>query len=581
MSVTDAWTAGGETVGGEMVARLDRVSYRYSPQGPAVLKELSLEVEAGELLVVTGPSGSGKSTFLRLFNGLVPNFHGGVLGGRLEVCGLDPVAQGPSGMASEVGFVTQDPESQTVAVRVEDEIAFALENAALSSAVMRKRVEEGLDQLSIADLRQRPLEELSGGERQRVALAAALVLQPSLLVLDEPTSQLDPQGAEEVLSALRRLNEDLGLTIVVAEHRLERIAHAADRLLYLPASAEEEVLLGEPREVLAKAGLGPPLTRLGAALGWRPVPLTVREARPRRREILEVLSLVFPEPAGEPPKTSSPQEQQNPESLVQASNLRFSYPDGDSPFGRRDVLRGVDFTLAAGERIALLGRNGSGKSTLLKLLVGLLEPEAGRLRVLRQQPRRSSLAKLARSVALLPQNPLRLLFRESVEEELRWSCQIHDVPWEKAEALLQRLGLEARRHAHPRDLSSGERQRAALAALLVSEPRVLLLDEPTRGLDPVGKDRLLELLEEQSDGGAAVVLVTHDVELAARFARRVVLLAEGEAVVDGPVREVMTSSTVFATQINKWLRDPRYLTVQDVLEALPPQGDDAADEESS
>ncbi len=257
----------------------DRVTYRYPGAQAPVLRELSLDVEEGEFLLVMGPSGAGKSTLLRCLNGLVPHFYGGTINGRVRVAGRDPVALGPRGMADAVGFVFQDPEAQFVVDKVEDELAFALENQRRwIRFVMRKRVEEALDQLGIAHLRQRSVNTLSGGERQRVAIAAVMTLQPRVLVLDEPTSQLDPQAAEEVLDALVKLNHDLGLTVVLSEHRLERVMQYVDRVLYLPGDGQPPIL-GDPRTVLGQVSLTPPLVTLAKALGWSPLPLTIKEGR--------------------------------------------------------------------------------------------------------------------------------------------------------------------------------------------------------------------------------------------------------------------------------------------------------------
>ncbi len=257
---------------------LSHVTYTYPDQTTPALADFSAAIRPGEFVLVVGPSGSGKSTFLRCFNGLVPHFYGGRWAGRADILGRDPVALAPRGMADLVGFVFQDPEAQFVVDTVEDELAFAMENFALPPATMRKRVEEVLDQMTIAHLRDRRIGTLSGGEKQRVAIAAVLALQPEILVLDEPTSQLDPQAAEEVLVALRHLNEDLGLTVVLSEHRLERVVQYADRVIYMPALGQPPIL-DEPRAVMAALPLVPPLIELGRKLDWQPLPLTIKEGR--------------------------------------------------------------------------------------------------------------------------------------------------------------------------------------------------------------------------------------------------------------------------------------------------------------
>ena len=261
----------------EAIISIENLTYTYPDAEQPALRDFSLRVEEEEFLLVTGVSGAGKSTLLRLLNGLVPHFHGGEVSGNVRVAGRDPVEVGPGEMSDTVGLVFQDPEAQFVAEVVEDELAFAMENAGLPLATMRKRVEESLHALGIEHLRGRRANTLSGGERQRVAIAAVLTLQPRVLVLDEPTSQLDPQSAEEVLDSLVKLNKDLGLTIVLSEHRLERVVQHADRILYMAPGGES--LIGEAREILSQIPLSPPLVQVGKLLGWEPLPLTIKEAR--------------------------------------------------------------------------------------------------------------------------------------------------------------------------------------------------------------------------------------------------------------------------------------------------------------
>ncbi len=541
---------------------LTDVTYYYPNQDQPALRGVDLSVAAGEFLLVVGPSGAGKSTLLRCLNGLVPHFHGGTIHGQVRVAGRDPVTVGPRGMSDRVGFVFQDPEAQFVTERVEDELAFALENHDVPQTTMRKRIEEVLDQLSIAHLRHRRVATLSGGERQRVAIGSVLTLQPVVLVLDEPTSQLDPQAAEEVLTTLQKLNQDLGLTIVISEHRLERVAQYADRICYLPARGQP-IIVGEPRQVLAQAELAPPLVQLGRRLGWRPLPLTIKEGRPFADDLKTRLERVAS--AGTHSALASP-GREGAAPVIAARNVWYRYNGSDA-------LRGVNLTVQRGELVALMGRNGSGKSTLLKSIVGLLRPQQGHIRVLDRdtqetQPALSEITQRAQRVGFVPQNPGRLLFSETVAEELAFTRRAHGLPPAEPDAWLGQLGLNGLAQAYPRDLSTGERQRAALAAILVAEPEILLLDEPTRGLDYQNKAQLTAILDDLRRHGVTVVMATHDVELVARCADRVAILGEGEVVVDGPVRQVMTGSLVFASQINKLLRDDRFLTVEDVLEQV-------------
>ncbi|MDY7042402.1 MAG: ATP-binding cassette domain-containing protein, partial [Chloroflexota bacterium] len=368
------------------------VSYSYPGGGAPVLRDLSLAIPEGDFVLVIGASGAGKSTFLRCLNGLVPHFYGGTFGGQVRVMGHVPLNEGPRGMARHVGFVLQNPEDQFVAETVEDELAFALENYALSQTTMRKRIEEVLDQLNIAHLRDRRVSTLSGGEQQRVAIAAVFTLQPQVLVLDEPTSQLDPQAAEEVLDTLVKLNVDLGLTIVLSEHRLERVVQYADRILYLPGNGQPPIF-GAPTEVMARVPLTPPLVTLGKALGWEPLPLTIKDARRFVRQLGD--GVWKSEDGGRGTEVGG---WEKVEASVEMQDVWFSY-------NGHDALRGVDLTIRSGELVAVMGRNGSGKTTLLKHLVGLLKPRQGRVAVAGHDTRHAPLDEIIAHVGYVPQNP--------------------------------------------------------------------------------------------------------------------------------------------------------------------------------
>ena len=538
---------------------LDHVDYRYPGTDSPVLRDLSLEINEGEFLLAIGPSGAGKSTFLRCLNGLVPHFYGGTIGGKVRVGGRDPVALGPRGMADLVGFVLQDPEAQFVVDRVEDELAFALENQGLDPLRMRKRVEEVLDQLNIAPLRRRSVVTLSGGERQRVAIAAVMSLQPQVLVLDEPTSQLDPQGAEEVLDTLVKLNQDLGLTVVLSEHRLERVVQYVDRILYFPGDGRLP-LLDTPRAILGQVEMTPPLVTLAKALDWSPLPLTLKEARPFARAAAR---------GKERPAAPEPEPLPRTPATIAVEEIAFSYN------GHR-ALQGVSLQVQRGELVALMGRNGSGKTTLLKHLVGLLKPDEGRVTVGpgngrgngrgAMDTRHTTVEEIIRLVGYVPQNPNALLFSDTVRQELDFTRRGHGLPPQDHAGLLRTLDLEALAGSYPRDLSVGERQRVALASILAAEPQILLLDEPTRGLDYQQKAALADFLRGEKARGRTILMATHDVELVATCADRVVLLSEGQVIVDGPVRQVMSESVVFCSQINKLFRHPALLTVEDALE---------------
>lgn len=534
----------------------DRLSYTYPDAARPALDDISLRIEEGAFALLMGPSGAGKSTLLRAINGLVPHFSGGRYRGRVVVDGLEPVHATPQTMSRRVGFVFQNPEAQFVVDRVEDEIAFALENAALPRQEMRVRVEETLDLLDLAPLRDRPLVTLSGGEQQRVAIAAALALRPRILVLDEPTSQLDPKSAEDVLKALVRLNEDLGLTVVLSEHRLERVLRYCDQLIALRADGTLHAA-GDPEQVLDEVALTPPLVTVAKALDWRPRPLTVKDGRrfARRVDI----------PSRPPTQTPARPTPDAPGEALRVEDLRFSY-------GGARALDGVSLAVAPGELVALMGRNGSGKSTLFNCIVGLLRPERGRVEVDGQSVVGEQTADICRRVGYLPQNPDALLFADTVREELLITLANHGLAESSApvplEELLGTLGLAAERDAYPRDLSVGQRQRVALGAVTVTRPHLLLLDEPTRGLDYPAKRTLVALLRRWQAAGAAVVLSTHDVELAAQAADRVIILSQGQVIAEGPPATVLGASPLFAPQVSRLFPESGWLTAEDALQAL-------------
>lgn len=536
------------------IADFAQVTYTYPGADAPALADFTWAVEPGAFVVVTGPSGSGKSTLLRCLNGLTPHFSGGVFQGRVHVAGQDTRGEHPRALARTTGFVFQDPEAQFVTSRVDDELAFGMEQLGVPQITMRKRVEEVLDLLGIAALREREIATLSGGERQRVAVASALALQPAILALDEPTSQLDPWGAEEVIAALVRLNEDLDLTIVLAEHRLERVISHSDRLTLLtPGGTLAQD--GPPREVLTQVdpAMLPPLLAVGRAQGWQPLPLTIKEGRAAHRRELADGWTAAPLPADPALPTGTP--------LVRLQRLSAGWSN-------RQVLRGIDLDISPGEVVALMGRNGSGKTTLLRAINGLHRPEAGRVVVAGRDTAQMHTAEIAQTIGYLPQNPSALFFAETLADELAFTRKHHQGEGRDAQATLDLLGLGHAAGRNPRDLSGGERERAALAAVLVGGPRVLLLDEPTRGMDAASKRDLVALLSTLRQEGVAIVLATHDVELVAEVATRVVLLGGGRIVADGGPRAVLSGSLTFSTAVNK-LFGGAYLTPDDVLGTAP------------
>jgi energy-coupling factor transport system ATP-binding protein len=543
------------------------MSYTYPGSSDPALSDVTLDIAEGEFVLVAGPSGAGKSTLLRCLNGLVPHFTGGTVQGDIVVGEHHPLKEGPQTLSRVVGFVFQDPEAQFVVDQVEDEIAFALENAAVPPPEMRLRVEEVLHLLDLAPLRDRQLDTLSGGEKQKVAIAAALALRPSILALDEPTSQLDPQSAEDVLQALVRLNQDMGLTIVLAEHRLERVLPYVDRLIYL-TTPDHSVLSGPPRQILEQVDLNPPLVALGKALGWDPLPLTIKEGRRFAAHVPPSNRHAGAHRSQRHASNSS--SRNNGGASSETGSPQFAIQDLHFAHNGKPVLQGIDLHIAPGELVALMGRNGSGKTTLLKCVVGLLKPKRGRIKMDDRSLIGHETAEISQNVGYLPQEPSDLLFADTVGDELAITLRNHgllDRPPIAPDDLLARLDLEELRASYPRDLSAGQRQRVALGAITITRPRLLLLDEPTRGLDYQAKRELVRLLREWRAEGTSILLVTHDVELVAQAADRVMLLSQGKIIAD-EAPEVLTTSPLFAPQVARLFPGTGWLTTQDALNGL-------------
>jgi energy-coupling factor transport system ATP-binding protein len=532
------------------------LGYRYPNAERPALEDVSLELAAGTFALLAGRSGSGKSTLLRAACGLVPHFHGGEVCGGVEVAGLDALAAGPGELARVCGFVAQDPETQVVSTTVAAEIGLPLELHGDAPASRARAVEEAALALAIPHLLDRTVDSLSGGELQRVALAAALVTRPQLILLDEPTSQLDPVAGDELIWLLRRLNEEWGVGVLLAEHRLERCLAAADRVVAMDSGRIG--FDGDPRGFLewaqeADPALETPAARLFTLAGLEPLPTGVRDARAILGRVsqgwgdLRSPKLVD---AGAPPPRRDPP----------AATVRNLWVELERDEAIHDVLRGIDLRVARGERIALMGRNGAGKSTLLRTLAGILEPVRGRV-------------EMRGGMALLTQNPGDYLVRERVAEEL---------PGEEGIAALRLVGLEHAVDRDPRDLSGGERQRLALAITMAGRlegerlPGLVAFDEPTRGMDRARKDVLVELIEELAALGAGLVVATHDVEFAAAFAERVVLLGDGVVIADGDAAEILSGGWYFATEVARVLGLPGTITAEDgaaaLLEGRGPRG---------
>jgi energy-coupling factor transporter ATP-binding protein EcfA2 len=525
--------------------RLRELSFSYNGAEKPALDRINLLIEDGQFVLVTGASGGGKSTLCRCFNGLVPHFYGGQIRGSAGVQGMDTLKTPPRELATRVGMVFQDPENQLVTTDVEREIAFGLENLGYPRNLIARRIEEALDTAGIAHLRFARNNELSGGEKQKVAIASVLALHPEILVLDEPTSELDPQSAEEVLRLLERLNDELGLTVILIEQRLDRVVHLVDRVLVM--SGGRIIADSTPREVMSSqiVGLGigiPPVIRLmrqlkGKYLALNGLPLTVKDAR---LQLQKVLKDVRPAEFADAGAMAKP--------VLSAEKLWFSY-------GERAVLRNINLNIDRGEFIAIMGRNASGKTTLVKQFNGLLKPTRGKVWLEGADTSKSTAAELSQRVGYVFQNPNDHLFADSVEDEIAFSLRnrgAEETEINKAvEKMLDEFELARYRKSYPRNLSGGEKQRVALASVLAAEPEIIVLDEPTRGMDYLLKKKLINYLDDYRRRGKTVIMVSHDVETIAECAQRVVLLSEGRVVVEGNKREALAKALLFSPQINR------------------------------
>ncbi len=541
---------------------LHNVSYRYPDMNELALANLNLQVGNGEFVLLLGASGSGKSTFLRTLNGLVPRFYGGEIAGQVCLHGQDVSQLTQRQIVTRIGFLHQDPERQLLLDSVERELVFGMENLGIPEAEMKSRMAEMSHLFGLGALWSKRVAELSGGEKQRLALAGVLAAYPQVLLLDEPTSQLDPIHAEEVLQAMRRVNEDWGITVLLSEHRVERCFHLADRIILFEAG--RVTFQGTPEAFAAMAmseqldwqHFLPPITRHFANARLLPaageaesgigstLPLTVKAAR-------SLLAQGDPD-TRKPPVRQQATADHSGEPLLELCSGRASYASD----GQREVLRGIHYRIHQGDHIALFGENGAGKSTLAKVLAGALPLLSGELRWEREVVTERFWDDSWKRIGYLSQNPNDYFLHDSVEAELDFSLQ--QAYADKAERaakkmfLLQSLDLAAYRHRHPHDLSGGEKQRLALAIVLTAEPELLLLDEPTRGLDAVQKNALADLLH--SLPVKAVVMITHDVEFAACYANRVSILSQGEIVADGLPDEVFSHSFYYMPQVYKLYR---------------------------
>ncbi len=528
--------------------QVKNLSFTYPNRDVPALQEVSFSLERGSFCLLCGQSGSGKTTLLRLLKReLAPH---GTSSGEILYGGAPLSSLSDRRSAAEIGFVRQNPDEQLVTDKVWHELAFSLENLGLPNADIRRRVGEMASYFGIQSWYHRDTEQLSGGQKQLLNLAAVMVQQPKLLLLDEPTAQLDPIAAADFIATLQKLNRELGLTILLSEHRLEEVFPIADRVLALEGG--RLCVFDTPRKAcLALRGRPlaeglPSAARIWTGLnGTGDCPLTIAEGR-------DYLERQFASRTGaRVPEREAPQ---TPDAL-ETKNVWFRY-EKDAP----DVVRALSFSVREGEIFALLGGNGTGKTTTLKLLSGLERPYRGSVRIFGRKLRDYRGSTLYhRTLSLLPQNPQTVFMKDSVREDYAQILAAMDIP--KAEQAAQiedmaeKLNIQALLDRHPYDLSGGEQQKCALGKLLLTQPRLLLLDEPTKGLDAEYKGRLLALLQTLRDEGKTILMVTHDVEFAAAAASRCALFFDGEIIADGTPNAFFSGNHFYTTAASRMARE--------------------------
>ena len=529
--------------------KLKNISFKY--EGKPVHENLNLEFSEGQLVLIVGPTGCGKSTLLGIINGLVPHFTGGMLEGLVSIGNVFSHEVSAQEWSRLVATVSQNPDDTFVAQTVEDEIVFGMETHGFTATAMQQRLEEVIDLLGLHSIRNRDLATLSGGEKQRVAIASALTLEPKVLLLDEPTSALDPVAADEILSTLHRLVQDLGITVLICEHRIERILQHADTVLVLNQSHSPQLL--SPAESVFHLQHKPAITQLAELAGISQSPLTVRELRNAIEPLRQML-------ADKVPPLRLVHNSSNVTKLVAKSLIVEK--------DRTQILNNIEMQCARGTITALMGRNGSGKTTLLHTLMGDNTPDSGDVSISGLNPSRLSGKELLQTVSIIPQNPSDLFLCDRVADECKLSDKLRNTALGTTRSLLALISPNVEDNQHPRDLSEGQRLGLALAITLSGNPEVLLLDEPTRGLDSHGKSELIDLLKKCSAANQTVILATHDVELVAEIAHQVVVLSDGAVVASGQTSEILTNSNAFSPITARALAPASWLSVSDVRTAL-------------
>lgn len=514
---------------------LKNLDYWYSGEDKKSLDNITLQINKGEILFIVGRSGSGKSTLAKVITGAVPQFYGGKIRGEVLIKDIPLKDMDHRDRAKEITMVFQDPERQLMMNKVHREIAFGLESVGVKEEVIQRRVWEAMQFSNILDIAHRDLVTLSGGQKQRVAITSAIAYLPGCIILDEPTSQLDPLAAEEVIALIKKVNEELGTTIIVIEQRIDKWFEAADRMVIMEAGAIK--FIGSKEELYEQnyESFYPEYLKLAKRLGYTEPPRSFKHMR----NIIENQQIAL--------KTIDSPDDRKGEDCINIKKLKVNYESFQA-------IKNINLNIKERDLLGIIGSNGAGKSTLLKTIMGLVNYE-GSISIFGKEVKKLKLKEISKLIGYVSQNPNDYITQDSVYDELKFTLDNHGIKdYTVIDELLSKLGIDGLRYKNPRDLSGGERQRVAIASILVTRPRILMLDEPTRGLDYDTKVKLGELLKELNKEGTTIVLVTHDIEFASSFCRKFILMFNGSIVAQGDHHQVLAGGIYFTTSLNKLFR---------------------------